>query len=201
MYYDITNSVELKSVKQCREARPDTSIPNNPTEQQLLELNIATVVDNGIVEDDITRVTGSSVVYQAPDYVMVYTYETIPDEELRNNYERNMDSVMKTEQYSALGDPALHRYTQAMTRVIHLVNARQQGATLSQEEVDFIDGSETGLDYQETNAIGYNAAKADLTFLTGQAIVDYPMPQFGMNPATTSGYQPYLDYLDVGYPL
>jgi len=123
------------------------------------------------------------------------------DEDLRIMYEDNMTSVMTSAQVDALGEPQGFRFLQGMSRLSHLINARQQGATLSQEEIDFIDGSEAGLDYQEINATAFQSAKADLVFLTGQAIVDYPMPDFSMSPSTHSGYQPYLDYLNLGYPL
>ena len=121
------------------------------------------------------------------------------DDSYRAQYEDNMTNVMLTAQVDALGDPAVHRYTQGMTRLTHLVNAREQGATLDQEEIDFIDGSKLGLDYQEANAISFSTAKADLLLLTGQAILDYPMPDFTMSPVISIGYQPYLDYLNLGH--
>jgi len=129
----------------------------------------------------------------------VYTNVAISDETLRSNYETSMNTTMITSQVDALGDPAVHRYTQGMTRYTSLVGKIVGGGTPTTEELAYMDGAEVGLQYQEVNALSFAGAVASIASLSGQAILDYPMPNFTMNPATHSGYQPYLDYLNNGY--
>ena len=121
------------------------------------------------------------------------------DVQYRADYEENMNSVMVTAQIDALGDPKLHRYSQGMQRFTVLNRKVIDGASLDQEEVDFIDGAEIGLEYQEANAITYSSTVHAISTLSGSEIISYPMPSFEMNPATHSGYQPYLDYLNAGF--
>jgi len=114
-------------------------------------------------------------------------------------YADNMTTNMLTAQVDALGAPAVHRYTQAITRFAYLNKKVIDGGTLDQEEIDFIGGAEIGLEYQEDNAAKYKTATVALESLTGQAIVDYTEPDFTMTPTTQTGYKPYLDYLEQGY--
>ena len=121
------------------------------------------------------------------------------DEKYRAEYEENMNSVMLAAQIDALGEPAVHRYTQGMSRTTNLVGTIANGGTLNQEEMDFIAGSDVGLQYQEDNAAAYALAVTEIAGLSGQAILDYTMPDFTMDPVTSGEYQPYLDYLNLGY--
>ena len=114
-------------------------------------------------------------------------------------YEDNMNSVMLQAQMEALGDPAIHRYTQGMTRYSSIIAIVATGGTPTQEESDFAQGAEYGLSYQEVNALNYSNTVVAISALSGQAILDYPMPSFTMSAAAQTGYQPYLDYLDKGF--
>ena len=197
--YNYIPDLTTEVIKKYNQTRKQFGVGENSPEQTCIDKGYLPTNDNTIPYDRAIE-TQSSVYVVGVDIVNKnYTNTPISDETLRSTYEENMTRVMQTEQYNALGDPALHRFTQGMSRVTHLVNARQQGATLNQEEIDYIDGSEIGLDYQEANATMYSNAVSALALLSGQAIVDYPMPDFSMNPATHSGYQPYLDYLNAGY--
>ena len=122
------------------------------------------------------------------------------DVNLRVQYEESMNRDMITAQIDALGDPAVHRYTQGMTRYTSLIGKIVSGGTPTTEELAYMDGAEVGLEYQEVNALNFAGAVASIGSLSGQDILDYPQPNFTMNPATQTGYQPYKDYLANGFP-
>ena len=68
-----------------------------------------------------------------------------------------------------------------------------------EKESDYIDGSKVGLDYQETNALAFSTTMDEIALLSGGDIISHPVPDFSMNPATQTGYQPYKDYLANGF--
>lgn len=86
MYYDITNSVELEGLKKVREARPNISLPKDPTEQQLLEIGIAVVVDTIFDIPLGSKYAGSSVQLLDDVYTRVYTYTALTAEEIAEAY-------------------------------------------------------------------------------------------------------------------
>ena len=96
MYYDITNNTELKNLRTVREARPLLSLPKEPTEQQLLNIDIATVVTLEPVVSDTTIVLSQSIELVDGVYTVVYVYEDIPLDELKITKLKQLNRTFKS---------------------------------------------------------------------------------------------------------
>ena len=179
----------------------DSSIPKDGT-IEILEYHVISVTPKPSYDATTQKCVGLAPVNYAETWSIVdMTQQEIDDNniKLRSQYEENMNRVMIMAQVEALGEPAVHRYTQGMTRYTSLIGKIVGGGTPTSEELAYMDGAEVGLEYQEVNALNFAGVVASIGSLSGQAILDYPQPNFTMNPATHSTYQPYLDYLDNGY--
>ncbi len=82
MYYDIANSKEINHINLVRKARPNISLPKTPTEEQLLEIGIATVAIPDFTDFATKKITSQSVELINSVYTLVYQTEDIPLEEI-----------------------------------------------------------------------------------------------------------------------
>ncbi len=78
MYYDITNNKELTHISFAKKARPGVSFPRYPTEEQLLDLDIATViVPQEVDKTEYNTLVNKYVEVSGDVYTLKYTYEYI----------------------------------------------------------------------------------------------------------------------------
>ena len=208
MYINNENNTEIKSYSEVKLLYPDTSFPKqgqpivqviwyfiNPTPKPSYD-----VYTERIASGTPTKSGGIySEVWNVEQLNLSPEELTARDDGLRVSYEDSMTRTMLEAQVEALGEPQGFRFLQGMSRLSHLVNKKENGDTLNQEETDYIDGSKVGLDYQETNALAFSTTMDEIALLSGGDIVSHTMPDFTMNPATQTGYQPYKDYLAKGF--
>ncbi len=196
MNYQEINTKDILSYEELRMGNTDVSIPVIGTELIMDVWHVITNVDVPIYDVYTQRVEEVAPV----DYIQTWLVIDLDqagidavDAGNREVYEEDMNTTMIGAQSDALGDPAIHRYTQAMTKYYQMTEP------YTQEELDFRGSAEDALVYQEDNAVKYDDTVIALSTLTGSAIVDYPVPDFTPD-AGTINLDIYLDYLHYGYP-
>jgi len=207
-YTNHPDNNQIKSYSEIKAMNPNTSFP---AQGQAIVLDIWYFINPSpkpSYDQYTERVQGETPTYDGSIYHQAWSVVllnltpeelTARDDKLRVDYEADMNTTMLEAQIAALGNPAVHRYTQGMTRYTSLIGKIVGGGTPTTEELAFMDGAEVGLLYQETNALDFAGAVDAIALLSGADIVNHTIPDFTMPPATQGGYQPYLDYLDNGY--
>ncbi len=194
MNYQHEDTKEIKTYEEVKAVYSNSSIPPDGT-IEILSYHVIAATSTPVYD-----VYTEGVREIAPvDYTQtweIYDLTQLEIDELditnRDSYEYNMNRVMIGAQSDALGDPAIHRYTQAMTKYYQMTEP------YSQDELDFRASAEDALAYQEDNAVKYDDTVDALAPLTGAAIVDYAMPDFTPD-AGTINLDIYLAYLKYGY--
>ncbi len=195
MNYQNMTTQEIKSYYILRADNPNVSLAPDGT-IEILNYHVIEYSDKPAYDIYTQRVEEIAPV----NYVQTWNIVDLDQVEIdtldannRISYENDMDRVMKQTQIDALGNPAAHRYTQAMTKYYQMTEP------YTQEELDFRNSAEDALVYQEDNAVKYDDTVNALVPLTGAAIVDYPIPDFTPGVSTIN-LDIYLDYLHYGYP-
>ena len=201
MNYQNTITDELKLYKELQAEYPGVFLAKDGSEL-VMDYHVITPSEPPVYDVYTQKITEVAPVNYIQTWLVVAL--TVPevdgvDNNNRTIYENDMNRQMREDQMNSLGDPSGFRFLQGMSRVSHLVNKKDDGDTLNQEESDYIDGSKVGLEYQETNATAFAATVDEIALLSGGDIVSHAMPDFTMTPTTQTGYQPYLDYLEQGY--
>ncbi len=195
MNYQEMTTKEIKSYYALKADNPNVSLaPSGTTE--ILNYHVIEYSDKPAYDVYTQRVEETAPINYMQTWSVVNLdqgeIDTI-DAQNRTAYEGSMERTMKQSQMDALGDPAIHRYTQAMTKYYQMTEP------YTQDELDFRGSAEDALAYQEDNAVKYDGVVTGISTLTGSAIVDYPMPDFTPD-ASTINLDIYLDYLHYGYP-